>query len=99
MGVLDDFRGRKSNSQTIVEEPQNEKSDAAGADGHSSSSHDPETPPTSSDDYLRGDMFDDVKELAHNPDSVTAGAELGQQKAEAAALVWSRPVLVGIYAW
>lgn len=99
MGVLDAFRGRKSTSRTIVEEPQNEKSVAAEADGHSPSSHDPETPPASLDGSHQGDMFDDVKELAHNPDSVTSGAELGQQKAEAAALVWSRSALVGIYAW
>lgn len=42
---------------------------------------------------------DDVKEAERNPEHVTVQAGLGQQKAEAAALVWSRPVVFGIYAW
>lgn len=39
------------------------------------------------------------KEVQQHPDQVTADAHLGVQKAEAAALVWSKPVLVLIYAW
>ena len=35
----------------------------------------------------------------NDPDHVTNEAALGQQKAEAAALVWSRPVVFLIYAW
>ena len=42
---------------------------------------------------------DDEKEAEHNPDRVTSQAALGQQKAEAAALVWSRPAVFMIYAW
>jgi hypothetical protein len=95
MGVLDAFRG---NNQTPAQESysRNEKSVATGSDGQRV--HDPETPPPY-DDTHNGDMFDDARELAQNPDTVTSGADLGQQKAEAAALVWSWPVLVGIYAW
>lgn len=102
MGVLDAFRGRGTTNHTTeasdMSIPQNEKSVAAGENQHPPS-YDPDTPPTSSDGSHSGDMFDDAKELAHNPDTVTSDAELGQQKAEAAALVWSRPALVGIYAW
>jgi hypothetical protein len=76
---------------------QNEKSEARGFAADSSSSYNPESPPSS--DHPHGDMFDDEKELAQHPDSITEGAELGQQKAEAAALAWSWPALVGIYAW
>ncbi|KAJ5325661.1 hypothetical protein MYU51_000509 [Penicillium brevicompactum] len=102
MGVFDALRGRGTANQTTevsdTSNTQNEKSVAAGEDQHPPS-YDADTPPISSDGSHHGDMFDDAKELAHNPDTVTSDAELGQQKAEAAALVWSRPALVGIYAW
>lgn len=44
-------------------------------------------------------ISDDEKEAERNPDRVTDHTNLGQQKAEAAALVWSRPAVFGIYAW
>ncbi|CAI7671630.1 unnamed protein product [Penicillium palitans] len=77
---------------------QNVKSEANCANGDGSSQYDPESPPRS-DGTHAGDTFDDEKELAQHPDSVTEDAQLGQQKAEAAALAWSWPALVGIYAW
>ncbi|UNI16000.1 Siderochrome iron transporter 2 [Purpureocillium takamizusanense] len=39
------------------------------------------------------------KEVELHPDQVTRGAELGVQKAEAAALVWSRKAVLATYAW
>jgi hypothetical protein len=39
------------------------------------------------------------KEVTEHPDTVTADAQLGQQKAEAAALVWSKPAVYATYAW
>lgn len=39
------------------------------------------------------------REVQQHPDTVTAGAQLGVQKAEAAALVWGKPALLFIYAW
>ncbi len=39
------------------------------------------------------------KEIELHPDQVTRGAELGVQKAEAAALVWSRKAVLATYAW
>lgn len=77
---------------------QNAKLEAKGANGDRLPQYDPESPPTSDGSHA-GDTFDDEKELAQHPDSVTEGAQLGQQKAEAAALAWSWPALVGIYAW
>ncbi|KAJ5817517.1 Major facilitator superfamily domain general substrate transporter [Penicillium robsamsonii] len=105
MGLPETVQGRhdgKIIDQTIVGEEsytsQNEKSEAVVANRDKSSLYDPESPPRA-DSLHAGDMFDDEKELAQHPDSITEGAELGQQKAEAAALVWSLPALVGIYAW
>lgn len=39
------------------------------------------------------------KEVQTNPNNVTANAQLGVQKAEAAALVWSKQALYLTYAW
>lgn len=39
------------------------------------------------------------REVQQHPDTVTADAQLGVQKAEAAALVWGKPALLFIYAW
>ncbi|KAL1587195.1 hypothetical protein WHR41_04257 [Cladosporium halotolerans] len=39
------------------------------------------------------------KEIQQHPDQVTADAHVGVQKAEAAALVWSKPALIFIYVW
>lgn len=39
------------------------------------------------------------KEIQANPDHITQGANLGVQKAEAAALVWSRKAVLATYAW
>lgn len=39
------------------------------------------------------------KEVEQNPDKVTQDAHLGVQKAEAAALVWSKPAVYATYAW
>ncbi len=39
------------------------------------------------------------KEIELNPNEVTAEAQLGIQKAEAAALTWSKPVVYATYIW
>ncbi|CAK7275400.1 hypothetical protein SEPCBS57363_006659 [Sporothrix epigloea] len=39
------------------------------------------------------------KEIAEHPDSVTENASEGIRKAEAAALLWSKPALYGIFGW
>ena len=103
MGLSATLSGRDDDKiidRTIVGQEshssQNEKSEARSAAGNRSP-YDAESSPSSNGSH--GDMFDDEKELAQHPDSVTEGAELGLQKAEAAALVWSWPALVGIYAW
>lgn len=61
----------------------------------------PAIPPHSSStpSFGANGASDDEKEAERNPDRVTDQAGLGQQKAEAAALVWSRSAVFGIYAW
>ncbi|KAJ1568936.1 hypothetical protein HK405_012047 [Cladochytrium tenue] len=39
------------------------------------------------------------REIIEHPNEVTKDAQIGLQKAEAAALIWSRSVVYGIYAW
>ncbi|ETS73889.1 hypothetical protein PFICI_13755 [Pestalotiopsis fici W106-1] len=39
------------------------------------------------------------QEISEHPDSVTADAQIGQRKAEAAALVWSRNAVLATYGW
>lgn len=41
----------------------------------------------------------DQKEVLENPNQVTADAQLGVQKAEAAALVWSKKAVYMTYGW
>jgi hypothetical protein len=41
----------------------------------------------------------DQKEVEVNPNQVTADAQLGVQKAEAAALVWSKKAVYLTYGW
>jgi hypothetical protein len=106
MGIPEAARGHdddESLDRTIVQDQspnsQNNKQEASKVRvGDDSSLYDTEAA-SGSEGSRQGDVFDDAKELALHPDSVTEGAELGQQKAEAAALAWSWPALVGIYAW
>lgn len=51
--------------------------------------------PQSSDDNLARA----AKERELHPHEITEGANVGVQKAEAAALVWPKKVVWGIYAW
>ncbi|OGE52780.1 hypothetical protein PENARI_c009G11348 [Penicillium arizonense] len=102
MGVLETVRGRDEGgaiARTIVEDESYRSHEKSGLDaGQEASQSDTESPPNSGG-FHTGDVNDDEKELVRHPDQVTEGAELGQQKAEAAALVWSWSALVGIYAW
>lgn len=43
--------------------------------------------------------WQDEKEIQQHPDEVNANASAGLQKAEAAAFVYSKKSLIGIYAW
>lgn len=57
------------------------------------------TEPSGSDsDNLSLEARNDLEIQAH-PDEITADAQPGVQKAEAAALVWGKPAVYSTYAW
>lgn len=93
MGVLDMMRGRNDtrNAQAIAQSKVDQP--------HVNDSKIPA-------DLSESDSADNLsleaqneKEIQQHPDSITVGAQPGVQKAEAAALVWSKPALYSAYAW
>ncbi|KAJ5729241.1 Siderochrome iron transporter 2 [Penicillium malachiteum] len=112
MGVFEAIRGRDedgrltrtlTNPQTTGHESKNAHADTTSADMTQESSLNAESESTENQNggssYGINGIDDDEKEADFNPNHVTDQAALGQQKAEAAALVWSRPVVFMIYAW
>ncbi|KAJ5663901.1 Siderochrome iron transporter 2 [Penicillium longicatenatum] len=113
MGVFDAIRGRDDGgklTRTLVDAqnisgPEDKKDHTASstadnnepgsikdeAEGHHTST-------LSTSDEINGADYDE-RETDRDPGHVTDQVDLGQQKAEAAALVWSRPVAFMIYAW
>jgi len=94
MGVLDLVRGRRS-EQVIAEGHEyshDEKRKAAVSDDPAHSSD------TDSQSNLSLAAKED-KEVREHGDQITQDAQLGIQKAEAAALVWSKTTVYCIYAW
>ena len=84
MGVLNLVRGRNNTAGLVAtENHQPEKNEKPGSDSH---------------DRSRVEARAE-REIELHPGQVTEGADLGVQKAEAAALVWSKTALIGIYAW
>lgn len=113
MGVFDAIRGRDDDgklTRTLVD-AQN-ISDAEGKNDHTATSTADNNETGSIKDEAEGhyvstpDLSDDIngadydeREADRDPTHVTEQVDLGQQKAEAAALVWSRPVAFMIYGW
>lgn len=94
MGALDVVRGRDDNGRmtmSVVDTTNLEESKEVQFDS--------ETPRDSDSAFGVNGVLDDETEVQQNPEHITDKAGLGQQKAEAAALVWSRPAVAGIYAW
>lgn len=85
MGVFDGIRRRDENSRIMnVFGSSEEKNDGVVGEAPAQ---------TSSLEWQ------DEKEIQQRPDEVNANASVGLQKAEAAALVYSKRSLIGIYAW
>lgn len=86
MGVLDLVRGRNDTrtAHDITQAGANEKETNVSVD----------TPSDTLSLEARNE-----KEILEHPDQVTQDAQLGQKKVEAAALVWSRPVVIATYGW
>ncbi|KAJ5491248.1 Siderochrome iron transporter 2 [Penicillium diatomitis] len=107
MGVFDGHGGRDDTgrlTKSVVDASDLHSSKHAQsrtADTALEMSPEQETPTTSDTDSSFGvnGVDDDEKEVQHNPEHVTVQAGLGQQKAEAAALVWSRNTVFAVYAW
>ena len=90
MGILELVQSRDNNGRT---------SKAFAPAGNESqvqeqSPSDVETPPDS-----RSLERHDEKEVLEHPDEINRNAQVGLQKAEAAALVYTRKVVIGIYGW
>lgn len=97
MGVFDVIRGRKDSQ--IVD-------DLTVTRDHHETKHDlkeenPENPSSPSSDEGRRYSLEaeNEKSIEAHPDEVTAQAQIGVQKAEAAALVWSKKAVYLTYAW
>lgn len=113
MGVFDAIRGRDDdgkltrtlvNAQNLSDaEGKNDHTATAtsnnnetGSDKNEGEAHHASTSDLS--DEINGADYDE-REANRDPTHVTEQVDLGQQKAEAAALVWSRPVAFVIYGW
>lgn len=95
MGVFDQIRGRKTlnhTAETLAQpEPLTDEKQATDQATSASASE-------SDNDNLSLEAQNE-KEIQRHPDRVTADAHKGIQKAEAAALVWTKPVLYATFAW
>lgn len=91
MGILDTVRGRNNSVAP----------DALAAEDHERKEGSPEAPPAYSNEKSERTSLEarGEHEVEQHPDEVTQNAETGVQKAEAAALVWSKKSLIAIYAW
>ncbi|KAL2822693.1 major facilitator superfamily domain-containing protein [Aspergillus cavernicola] len=85
MAILDRFFSRpdRSQAETQPAEPKAPQSHVF-----------PQSDPSDADLFARNE-----KEVEQNPDRITADAHLGVQKAEAAAMVWSKKAVWATYAW
>lgn len=107
MGIFENVRGRDDDgrlTRTVIDTDmtahEKHPQSATTGDGEAPPPvYDSQSPHGSESSFGVNGVEDDAKEAEHNPEHVTSQAGLGQQKAEAAALVWSRPVVFGIYAW
>ncbi|KAJ5721665.1 Siderochrome iron transporter 2 [Penicillium malachiteum] len=95
MGAIDVIRGRNEGGRTskpfVPPDEGIEKQEPSTNESITTSS--PSSPEEESFEWH------DEKEVQRNPDHINANAELGLQKAEAAALVYTRKVVLGIYGW
>lgn len=91
MGVFNAFRGRDNDAHIARAALDHKTANATGADIT-------QTAASSDSDNLSLEARNE-KEAQLNPDAVTADAELGVKKAEAAAIVWSKKAVIATYCW
>lgn len=93
MGVIDTIRGRDENGRTSKPflPPPAYEVDTTNQE-----------PPANDISDLPGEEsleWHDEKEVRAHPDQINTNADIGLQKAEAAALVYTKKVVFGIYGW
>ena len=98
MGVFDAIRGRNDNGR-ITRILAGDGKDAPATTSAAAPNDDEQPATTSTPSHELTGIEEDEKHNFQDPDKVTTDVGLGQQKAEAAALVWSKPAVFGIYAW
>lgn len=92
MGVVDTIRGRDENGRTSKSflppdyEDETTKQESPAND-------------TTNNPGEESLEWHDEKEVQAHPDQINPNADIGLQKAEAAALVYTKKVVFGIYAW
>ncbi|KAF2720001.1 putative siderochrome-iron transporter [Polychaeton citri CBS 116435] len=89
MRVFDQLRGRKNSP--LTEGPFSVDADEKV--------HGSDTQGSSSDSDTLSLEAQNAKEVQEHPDEISKNADLGVQKAEAVALVWSRKAVIATYAW
>lgn len=93
MGVVDTIRGRDEDGRTskpFLPPPDYEDETIK------------QEPPANNITDLPGEEsleWHDEKEVEAHPDQINPNADIGLQKAEAAALVYTKKVVFGIYGW
>lgn len=93
MGVFDVIRGRH-NSQVVEDLGFSESHEPKDVQDI------PENPTSGSEGVRRNSLeVRNEKSIEQHPDEVSNDAYEGVQKAEAAALVWSKKAVYGTYAW
>lgn len=97
MGVFDVIRGR-NDSQIVQDLGVTEDRHEPKKDMNDENPENPSSP--GSDGGRRGSLeAENEKNIEQHPDEVTSQAQMGVQKAEAAALVWSKKAVYLTYAW
>lgn len=106
MGILDNIRGRQAKNENgngntnrlTISAP---VTDTATMNGEAFKNKEVvgDAEATGSDSDNLSIEARNEKEVQQNPDEVTAGAQRGVQKAEAAALVWDKKAIYCIYSW
>ena len=94
MGVLDAVRGRNRGRMANLA-----TSDPNPADATNKETHGPNHDFTTDTDSTLSLEERNEKEVIENGDRITADAQLGVKKAEAAALVWPRWAVFATYGW
>ncbi|KAL4990399.1 major facilitator superfamily domain-containing protein [Aspergillus falconensis] len=89
MAILDKFTSRADRAPA-----ESHPAEPKGPQEHVAPNPDSDSDPSNLSLFARNE-----KEVEQNPDKITQDAHLGVQKAEAAALVWSKTAVYTTYAW